>query len=137
MTISQLPSLNALLNSLSAIFLLIGYVLIRRRQIRFHRVFMVAAFITSMLFFTSYVIYHLHVGSKHFTGAGAIRSVYFTILISHTLLAAAIPILAIITLYFATRAKYDRHRRIARWTLPLWLYVSITGVVIYWMLYRL
>lgn len=90
-----------------------------------------------MLFFTSYVIYHLHVGSKHFTGAGAIRSVYFTILISHTLLAAAIPILAIITLYFATRAKYDRHRRIARWTLPLWLYVSITGVVIYWMLYRL
>jgi putative membrane protein len=136
-TISQLPSLNALLNSLSAIFLITGYFFIRRRQIRIHRFFMIAAFVTSMLFFTSYVIYHLHAGSKHFPGVGAARSIYFTILISHTILAASIPILAIITLTFGLRARYEKHRRIARWTLPLWIYVSITGVVIYWMLYRL
>jgi Predicted membrane protein len=136
-TISQLPTLNAVLNSLSAIFLITGYFLIRNRKIRLHRFFMICAFITSMLFFTSYVIYHLHTGSKHFPGVGAARSAYFTILISHTILAASIPVLAIITLSFGLRAQYERHRRIARWTLPLWLYVSITGVVIYWMLYRI
>jgi putative membrane protein len=135
-TISQLPTLNAVLNSLSAVFLITGYFLIRHRKIRLHRFFMISAFITSMLFFTSYMIYHLHAGSKHFPGVGAARSVYFTILISHTILAASIPVLAIITLTFGLRSRFDRHRRIARWTLPLWLYVSITGVVIYWMLYR-
>jgi putative membrane protein len=136
-TISQLPTLNAFLNSLSAILLSIGYFLIKRKKIRLHRFFMICAFITSMLFFTSYVIYHAHAGSKHFPGTGTARSMYFTILISHTILAASIPILAIITLTYGLRSRFDKHRRIARWTLPLWLYVSITGVVIYWMLYRI
>ncbi len=111
--------------------------MIRRRKIQAHRAFMVAAFICSTAFLISYVIYHVRVGNVHFMGQGWIRPVYFTLLISHVLLAVAILPLAIITLSRALREQFDRHRRIARWTLPLWLYVSVTGVIIYVMLYHL
>ena len=132
------PALNATLNGIAAVLLTIGYVLIRRRQINAHRKVMIAAFNVSILFLISYVAYHYQIrGSKHFEGTGPIRTVYFTILISHTILAAVVPVLAIITLSRALKSHFDRHRRIARWTLPIWLYVSVTGVVVYWMLYRL
>jgi len=132
------PALNATLNGIAAVLLTIGYVLIRRRQINAHRKVMIAAFTVSILFLISYVAYHYQIrGSKHFEGTGPIRTVYFTILISHTILAAVVPVLAIITLSRALKSRFDRHRRIARWTLPIWLYVSVTGVVVYWMLYRL
>jgi uncharacterized membrane protein YozB (DUF420 family) len=134
---SQLPALNAFLNGLSAIFLTIGYVLIRCRDMRRHRACMLAAFVTSALFLTSYLIYHAHVGSVPFPGQGPIRFVYFAILITHVILAAAILPLALVTLSRALSSRFDRHRRIARVTLPLWLYVSVTGVVIYLMVYRL
>ena len=136
-SISQLPSLNAILNSISAILLTTGYVMIRTRRVALHRICMVSAFVTSMLFFTSYVIYHVHHGSTHFAGTGILRVIYFSILISHTALAAFVPFLAVITLYRAIRERFDRHKKIARWTLPIWLYVSVTGVIVYWMLYRL
>jgi putative membrane protein len=135
--ISDLPAVNAILNSTSAVLLLCGYYFIRQRKIPVHRAFMIAAFITSILFFTSYIIYHMHAGSTHFTGTGMIRKVYFTILISHTILAALVPFLAIITLVLALSKRFAKHRKIARWTLPIWLYVSVTGVVIYWMLYQI
>ena len=131
-----LPLLNAILNSLCALLLCSGYIAIRRRCVSLHKTCMFAAFITSMLFLTSYLTYHYHIGSKPFTGQGSIRLVYFTILISHTILAAAIVPLALLTLVRAWKAQWDRHRRLARWTLPLWLYVSVTGVVIYLMLYQ-
>ena len=137
MEITSLPALNALLNSISAILLTTGYVLVRRHRVSQHRACMLAAFGTSTLFLVSYLVYHAAVGSVPFTGQGGIRVVYFAILISHTLLAAVIPPLAIVTLVRAVRGQFDRHRKIARWTLPLWLYVSVTGVVIYVMLYRL
>ena len=111
--------------------------MIRRRRIQAHRRFMLAAFATSALFLVSYVTYHANIGSKPFTGQGPIRIVYFTILITHVVLAALILPMALITLNYALRARFERHVRIARWTLPLWLYVSVTGVVVYWMLYRL
>jgi uncharacterized membrane protein YozB (DUF420 family) len=136
-SISSLPLVNALLNGLATILLLCGYTAIRRRQIRIHRAFMLAAFVTSVLFLISYVTYHAHVGSRPFTGHGPIRTVYFTILISHVVLAAVIPALAGITLWQAFRNRFDRHVRIARWTLPLWLYVSVTGILVYWMLYQM
>jgi len=134
---SDLPALDATLNATSAVLLLIGYVLIRRGLWRAHRVAMLAACTTSVLFLVSYLTYHAHAGSKHFTGIGWIRPVYFTILLTHTILAVAIVPLVLVTLVRALRARYDRHRAIARWTLPIWMYVSITGVVVYWMLYRL
>ena len=137
MTLSQLPLLNASLNFASTVLLLAGYVLIRRRMIAHHRAAMLAALCSSTLFLISYLVYHAQVGSVRFTGTGAARLVYFTILISHTVLAAALPPLAVITLVRAVGAKFDRHRRIARWTLPVWLYVSATGVAIYVMLYVL
>ena len=137
MEITALPTLNALLNSISAVLLTTGYVLIRRRRVAQHRACMLAAFGTSTLFLVSYLVYHATVGSVPFTGEGGIRIVYFAILISHTLLAVLIPPLAIVTLDRAVRERFDQHRRIARWTLPLWLYVSVTGVVVYVMLYRL
>lgn len=137
MGIADLPAINATLNGIAAILLIIGYALIRRRRIAQHRAVMLTAFCTSVLFLTSYLVYHAHAGSKHFAGQGPIRLVYFGVLLSHTVLAATVPFLAIITLSRGLSARYDRHRAIARWTLPIWLYVSITGVVVYFMLYRL
>jgi uncharacterized membrane protein YozB (DUF420 family) len=134
-----LPTVNATLNAISAVLLVWAYVLIRKRRIDQHRRVMLTAFTTSCLFLVCYLIYHWQIGgSKPFGHEGsAIRPVYFTILISHTILAALVPVLAIITLRRGLAAKYDRHRRIARWTLPIWLYVSVTGVVVYAMLYHL
>ena len=121
---------------ISGLLLTAGYILIRQRQIRAHRACMLGAFTASTLFLISYLIYHYNVGSVSFTGTGVIRFVYFTILITHVVLAAAILPLALITLVHALRERFDRHARIARWTLPLWLYVSVTGVVVYGMLYQ-
>ena len=137
MTIQDLPALNATLNGLSAILLTTGYILIRRGRRDLHKQFMLAALTTSALFLVSYVIYHLNTGSRPFPGQGGIRVVYFVILITHVILAAAILPLALTTTARGLLDQYDRHVRIARWTLPLWLYVSVTGVVIYLMLYRL
>jgi putative membrane protein len=134
--ISSLPVVNACLNSASAILLLTGYRFIRRREIPRHRACMIAAFVSSSAFLVCYIYYHSHVGVVRFTGQGWIRPVYFTLLTSHTILAVAILPLAILTLTRALQERFDRHRRIARWTLPLWLYVSVTGVIIYWLLYR-
>jgi uncharacterized membrane protein YozB (DUF420 family) len=130
------PALNASLNAASTVFLVLGYIMIRSRRIQAHRVCMAAAFLLSTAFLVSYVIYHLNVGSVRFTGQGWIRPVYFTLLLSHIVLAAAILPLALITLARALRERFDAHRRIARWTLPIWLYVSVTGVIIYWLLYH-
>ena len=137
MSVSDLPSLNAILNSVAALFLLIGYQYIRAKKIEQHRICMIAAFACSILFLASYLTYHALAGSKHFQGTGAVRTIYFTILLTHTVLAAAVPPLAIITLYRAWKGQYEKHRRIARWTFPIWVYVSVTGVVVYWMLYRM
>ena len=137
MSVSDLPALNATLNAIAAVLLVIGYVLIRRGRIQQHRRVMLAAFTTSALFLVSYVIYHANAGSRPFAGQGAIQIVYFAIQISHVILAAAILPMALITLTHALRARFDRHRRIARWTLPIWLYVSVTGVVVYLMLYQM
>lgn len=137
MEASDLPTLNACLNSISAVLLGAGYYFIRRGQIERHRLSMAAAFLVSCAFLTSYLIYHYQVGSVPFTRQGWIRPVYFTILISHIVLAAAIVPLALITLFRAWKQQFERHKRIARWTLPIWMYVSVTGVVIYLMLYRL
>jgi uncharacterized membrane protein YozB (DUF420 family) len=132
---SNLPTLNAFLNSLSAVLLLSGYFAIRRRHVHAHVACQILALIVSTLFLISYLIYHAKVGSVRFTGQGWIRPVYFSILITHTILAGLIVPLVLRTLYLALRRRWDAHRRWARWTLPLWLYVSITGVVIYEMLY--
>ena len=137
MTVADLPAVNATLNGISAVLLTTGWILIRKRRIEQHRKVMLSAFATSTLFLICYVIYHANVGSRPFPGQGAIRSVYFTILITHIILAAAIVPLSLITLSRALRARFDRHARIARWTLPIWLYVSVTGVVVYLMLYRI
>jgi uncharacterized membrane protein YozB (DUF420 family) len=136
MSVADLPALNASLNGVAALFLLAGYRFIRRRQITAHRASMLCAFAASSLFLVSYVIYHANAGSRPFPGTGPVRALYFLILITHVVLAAAILPMAIITLSRALRERFDRHVRIARWTLPLWLYVSVTGVVIYVMLYR-
>ncbi len=137
LSVSDLPLVNASLNGLATILLVIGYVCIRQRRIAAHRAVMVAAFATSVLFLISYLVYHAHAGSRPFPGRGTIRVIYFTILITHVVLAATIPPLAGITLWRAYHGQFDRHVRIARWTLPLWLYVSITGIVVYWMLYQM
>jgi uncharacterized membrane protein YozB (DUF420 family) len=137
MAISDLPALNATLNAISAMLLTAGYVLIRRRRADLHKRCMIAALTTSALFLTSYIIYHLNAGSRPFAGQGTVRVVYFGILITHVILAAAILPLALTTAAHGLLGHYDRHVRIARWTLPLWLYVSVTGVVIYVMLYQL
>jgi uncharacterized membrane protein YozB (DUF420 family) len=135
--ISALPTVNAFLNATAAVLLVWGYLLIRRKRIDQHRRVMISAFITSCLFLACYLVYHAQVGSKRFPGTGALRTVYLSILATHTVLAAAVPVLAIITLRRGLAARYDRHRRIARWTLPIWLYVSVTGVIVYLMLYHL
>ncbi len=136
-TLRDVPALNAVLNAASALFLLLGYVAVRRGRIETHRGWMLTAAVTSSVFLASYVSYHLRVGSVRFTGQGAVRTLYFAILLSHTVLAVLIVPLVLRTLYLGLKRRDDRHRRIARWTFPLWLYVSVTGVVVYWMLYRL
>ena len=137
MDVHSLPALNAFLNATCAVLLAIGYRLIRAGQREAHRKVMLAAFAVSIVFLMSYLIYHAQVGSVPFQGRGWIRPVYFTILITHTILAAAVPVLAIITLRRALAAKFPAHRKIARWTLPIWLYVSVTGVIVYLMLYQM
>ena len=137
MDVHSLPALNACLNATSAVLLVTGYRLIRSGRRDAHRKVMLTAFGTSILFLISYLTYHAQVGSVPFEGQGAIRIVYFTILISHTILAATVPFLAVITLRRGLKSDFARHRKIARWTLPIWLYVSVTGVVVYLMLYRL
>lgn len=132
-----LPTINAFLNATAAVLLVWGYTLIRRKQVQQHRIVMISAFITSCLFLVCYLVYHFQVGSVRFPREGAIRTVYLSILGTHTVLAAAVPVLAVITLRRGLAARYDKHRRIARWTLPIWLYVSVTGVVVYVMLYHL
>jgi len=135
--LSALPGINASLNSISALLLAIGYILIRRGRVAAHRFCMLSAFATSTLFLLSYLTYHFQVGSVPYEGQGWVRPLYFSILISHVILAAAIVPLALVTLVRAVRGKFERHKRIARWTLPIWLYVSVTGVIVYWMLYWL
>ena len=137
MSVYDLPAVNATLNGISAVLLVIGYVLIRQQKIRQHRRVMLGAFTVSCLFLVGYVIYHYNVGSKPYPGQGPIRTVYFFILITHVVLAAFVPPMAIITLVRALRERFDTHARLARWTLPIWLYVSVTGVAVYWMLYRM
>lgn len=131
------PALNAILNSSSAVFLATGYVQIRRRRITSHRACMFLALFCSAAFLASYVIFHARAGIIHFGGQGWIRPVYFTLLTTHTVLAIIIVPLAIVTLSRALAQEFDRHRRIARWTFPIWLYVSVTGVIVYFLLYRL
>ncbi|MBI2879678.1 MAG: DUF420 domain-containing protein [Candidatus Rokubacteria bacterium] len=135
--VSALPGINALLNATSAVLLAAGYLCIRRRRVTAHKTCMLTAFGTSCLFLVSYLVYHYQAGSTPFAGTGWIRAVYFPLLISHIGLAAVIVPLALATIYRAWTGRFDRHVRIARWTLPLWLYVSISGVVVYWMLYQL
>jgi uncharacterized membrane protein YozB (DUF420 family) len=135
--LSSLPALNAALNGTSAVLIASARRSIRRGNLVLHRALMIAAVVTSSLFFASYVYYHAHVGSVQFQGQGISRPIYFGILITHTILAAAVPPLVIITLTLGLRRRDSRHRAIARWTYPIWLYVSITGVVIYLMLYQL
>lgn len=137
MTIGDLPALNATLNGLSAVFITTGYLLIKRGERELHKRCMLAALITSSAFLVSYVIYHANTGSRPFPGTGIARAVYFAILITHVVLAATILPLALTTAARGLRAQYTRHVAIARWTLPLWLYVSVTGVVIYLMLYQI
>jgi uncharacterized membrane protein YozB (DUF420 family) len=134
--LSSLPALNASLNAGCTVLLLAGYSSIRRGKIRAHKACMASAVVCSAVFLGSYVYFHLHAGIIRFGGEGWIRPVYFTLLVSHTILAIVIVPLILIALARALRQRFDRHRAIARWTLPLWLYVSITGVLIYWLLYR-
>jgi len=136
LSLNDLPTLNALLNGTSAVLLGIGYYYIRKGKTQIHHRIMLTAFSVSVLFLISYVIYHAQAGETHFVGQGFIRPVYFTMLISHIVLAAAIVPLALITLIRALRERFAKHRAIARWTLPIWFYVSVTGVFIYLMLYH-
>jgi putative membrane protein len=136
-TVSDLPALNATLNATCFVLLTTGYVLIRRGRVAQHRAVMIAAFCTSVVFLISYVTYHAQIGSKPFQGQGPVRMVYFTILLTHTVLAAVIVPMVLMTLTRGLKRRDDRHRAIARWTLPLWMYVSVTGVIVYLMLYRL
>ncbi len=135
--VTDLPALNALLNAMAAVFLVSGYALIRRGRRTLHKRCMLAALTTSALFLASYVVYHWNAGSRPFPGSGAAAVIYFTILITHVILAVTILPLALITTARGLLGQYDRHVRIARWTLPIWLYVSVTGVVIYLMLYQM
>jgi uncharacterized membrane protein YozB (DUF420 family) len=141
MDIHDLPAINATLNGASAVMLATGYSFIRRGKVAAHRAMMISAFTTSVIFLISYLTYHYYLvahneGVLHYPHAGALRTVYLTILFTHTVLAAAVPILAIITLRRALKGNFARHKAIARWTLPIWLYVGVTGVVVYLMLYK-
>lgn len=136
MTVNDLPHVNATLNGLSTVLIVVGYVMIRCKRIAAHRACMLGATAVSAAFLVCYLVYHYHVGHTKFAHHGWVRSIYFTILISHVVLAAAVPFLVGLTLYRALREQFDRHRRIARWALPIWLYVSVTGVVVYLILYH-
>lgn len=137
MSVTDLPALNASLNALSTVFLVAGWIMIRQRRRDAHRLCMLSAVGVSAAFLASYLVYHFNVGSVPFQKQGPIRVVYFTILITHVILAAAIVPMILLSLSRALSARFDQHRRIARWTLPLWLYVSVTGVVVYLMLYQM
>ena len=137
MTFRDLPTLNAVLNATAALLLLAGWWLIRRGRRDAHRVAMLSAFSVSALFLASYLVYHYEVGSVRFTGQGPLRALYFAVLVSHTVLAVVIVPLVLLALTRALRGRFDAHRAVARWTLPLWLWVSLSGVAVYWMLYRL
>ncbi|HET9795114.1 MAG TPA: DUF420 domain-containing protein [Thermoanaerobaculia bacterium] len=133
----KLPAVNAALNGLCAVLLLIGFGFIRRRNVAAHRRTMKTAFVVSVIFLASYLTYHAHAGVHRYPGRGLERTLYLGILATHTVLAAAVVPLVLRTLYLATRSRFVEHRRIARWTLPIWFYVSVTGVVVYLMLYRI
>lgn len=135
-SISDLPTLNAALNGTSAVLLTLGYLFIRRKKVNLHKACMVSAFVISTLFLVSYLTYHYHAGSKPFPGEGWTRPLYFAILISHVILATVTLPLSIVTLARGVRGRFEKHRSIARWALPIWLYVSVTGVLVYLMLYR-
>lgn len=137
MSIADLPTVNALLNGTAATLLLTGFFLIRSGKREAHRRVMTSAFACSILFLVSYLVYHAEVGSVRFQGTGTVRTVYLSILLTHTVLAAAVPFLAVATIVLARKERFESHRRLARITLPVWLYVSVTGVVIYLMLYRM
>jgi uncharacterized membrane protein YozB (DUF420 family) len=137
MSVTDLPLVNATLNAIAAAFLAAGWRFIRQGDRAAHRACMLAALGCSALFLTSYLVYHANVGSRPYTGTGLLRAVYFFILITHVVLAAAIVPLVVVTVVRAWRGRFEAHRAIARWTLPLWLYVSVTGVVVYVMLYQL
>ena len=136
MTVHDLPAVNASLNAVSGTLLLAGYVLIKKGRVAQHRLCMIAAFVASSLFLVCYVVYHAQVGSRPYAGGGWLRTLYFAILVTHTVLAIAILPLVSTTLYRALRTQFARHARLARVTFPIWLYVSVTGVVVYWMLYH-
>src|SRR4051794_10489604 len=135
-TLHDLPAVNAGLNALSGVLLLLGYILIRTRRIAAHRAVMISAFVASSLFLICYLIYHAQVGSVPFPRHGFVRPLYFAILITHIVLAATVPPLAIVTLTRGLRGRYPQHRKIARWTFPIWIYVSVTGVLVYVLLYQ-
>ncbi len=134
--IHDLPLVNATLNGTAAVLLIIGYILIKQYKVRAHNQVMLAAFVVSCIFLISYLVYHYNVGSVKFDKPGWVRTVYLWILATHTILAAAVPVLAIITLRRALKRRFERHRAIARWTFPIWLYVSVTGVIVYVLLYQ-
>jgi len=136
-TLSDFPTIDATLNATSALLLALGYLSIRRKNVRAHKTFMLSAFASSTVFLVCYLWYHAHHGVTHFKLGGPVRIFYFSLLGTHTVLAAVIVPLVLTTLNRALRGRFDRHRKIARWTLPIWMYVSITGVVVYWMLYQL
>ena len=136
MTVHDLPALNATLNAVSAVLLVVAYRFIRRGERIAHKRTMLAAFTVSCLFLISYLVYHWQVGSVRYPGSGVGRIVYLSILATHTVLAAAVPVLAIITLRRGLKGRFEKHKKIAKWTLPIWLYVNVTGVVVYLMLYR-
>jgi uncharacterized membrane protein YozB (DUF420 family) len=135
-TVHDLPAINASLNALSGILLLVGFALIRARRIEQHRKVMLAAFATSSVFLICYLVYHAQVGSVRFTREGFVRPLYYTILVTHVTLAATVVPLALVTLTRGLRGRYAQHRRLARWTFPIWLYVSVTGVLVYVLLYQ-
>ena len=137
MGFADLPTVNAVLNGTAAALLVAGFFLVRSGRREAHRRVMTSAFACSILFLVSYLVYHAEVGSVRFQGTGTVRTVYLSILLTHTVLAAAVPFLAVATIVLARRERFESHRRLARVTLPIWLYVSVTGVVIYFMLYRL
>jgi len=136
LTLRDLPTLNAILNGTAAVLLVWGYTLIRRGKVAEHRRVMLTAFGVSVVFLIFYLVYHYQVGSVHFPRPGWVKTVYLAILLTHTILAATVPFLAVITLSRALRGRFDKHRKIARWTFPIWLYVSVTGVIVYLMLYH-
>ncbi len=135
--VEQLPAVNATLNAIAAVLLIVGWLLIKSGRERAHKNTMLSAFAVSIAFLACYLVYHFQVGSVKFTGPSPVREAYLTLLASHVILAAAVPVLAVITIYLGLRDRRQKHRKVARWTFPIWLYVSVTGVVIYVMLYHL